>query len=196
MYMKDAPLDMRMDQSGGVTAAEFLEQSDEGELASILDKYGEIRNARRMAGAIKIYMRHKKILASVDLWDCIKREYGSNVKIQVMAKLFQALRIAVNGELEELRVFLDKSVNWLVEGGRIAVISYHSLEDRMVKEFFRAGEEACVCDPNQPICICNKAVLFRRVNRKAVTASDEEIKRNPRSRSARLRVAERTGVCL
>ncbi|MDR3013681.1 MAG: 16S rRNA (cytosine(1402)-N(4))-methyltransferase RsmH [Chitinispirillales bacterium] len=191
MYMKDAPLDMRMDQGGGVTAAEFLERSDEGELASVFEMYGEIRNARRMAGVIKGYMRNKKILTSADLWDCVKREYGANVKIQVVAKLFQALRIAVNGEFEELRTFLDKSINRLAEGGKIAIISYHSLEDRMVKDFFRTAEEACVCPLGHPVCICDKTVLLKRVNRKAVMASAEEIRRNPRSRSARLRVAER-----
>ena len=194
MYMKDAPLDMRMDQGCGVTAAEFLERSGEEEIARVLDKYGEVRNAQRMAGAIKCYMRHDKILTSADLKACVEREYGANVKIQVLAKLFQALRIAVNGELDELRSFLDKSVEYLAEGGRVAVISYHSLEDRMVKEFFREAEEPCICAPLQPVCTCNKPVLLRRVNRKAVIASEEEVTRNPRSRSARLRVAERTGM--
>jgi 16S rRNA (cytosine1402-N4)-methyltransferase len=191
MYMSDAPLDMRMDQSGGETAAEFLERCGEDELAWALDKYGEVRNARRMAGAVKAFARQRKILTSADLKACIAREYGDNFKIQALAKLFQALRIAVNGELDELRAFLDKSVDYLAVGGRVAVISYHSLEDRMVKEFFRVGEEPCVCDPRQPVCNCGKPVLFRRVSRKAVTAGEEEVKRNPRARSARLRVAER-----
>jgi 16S rRNA (cytosine1402-N4)-methyltransferase len=194
MYMGDAPLDMRMDQSCGVTAAEFLERSGEGELASALEEYGEIRNAGRMAWAIKNYMKVKRILTSADLKECLAREYGSRLKIQVLAKLFQALRIAVNGELEELRLFLDKSAEWLCEGGRLAVISYHSLEDRMVKEFFRAAEKKCVCAPGQPFCNCGKVVLFERVNRKAAVASAEEAARNPRSRSARLRVARRTGA--
>jgi 16S rRNA (cytosine1402-N4)-methyltransferase len=195
MYMKDSPLDMRMDISGGVTAARFLEECGEGELARVLAEYGEIRNSQRMARAIKEYMVHDKIHTSADLKACLSREYGSPVKIQVLAKLFQALRIAVNGELDELRLFLDKSAKYLAEGGRLAVISYHSLEDRMVKEFFRTAEEACVCPPHQPVCICKKPVLFKRLNRKAVTASDGEVSRNPRSRSARLRVAVRTGVC-
>ena len=194
MYMKDAPLDMRMDQGGGMTAAEFLERSDECEVAFALEKYGDIRNARRMAGAIKSYMRSKKILTSVDLKECIEREYGPNLKIQIFAKLFQALRIAVNGELDELRLFLGKSVKYLAQGGRVAVISYHSLEDRMVKEFFKSAEAPCTCPPNRPVCVCNKRILLKRVNRKAVTASEEEINSNPRSRSARLRVAERTGA--
>jgi 16S rRNA (cytosine1402-N4)-methyltransferase len=124
----------------------------------------------------------------------LAREYGPRLKIQVLAKLFQALRIAVNGELGELWSFLNKSAEWLEEGGRLAVISYHSLEDRMVKDFFRTAEEECACPPGQPVCNCGKAVLFRRVNRKAVAASEGEVARNPRSRSARLRVAERTGA--
>jgi 16S rRNA (cytosine1402-N4)-methyltransferase len=194
MYMNDAPLDMRMDQSCGFTAAAFLAGANEGALAYALEEYGEIRNAGRMAGAIKDYMGANKILTSSDLKKCLAREYGANLKIQVLAKLFQALRIAVNGELGELRSFLNKSADWLSEGGRLAVISYHSLEDRMVKEFFRAAEGECACPPGQPVCTCSKTALFRRVNRKAVTASEGEIARNPRSRSARLRVAERTGA--
>ena len=168
-----------------------MERCGEDELAEVLDKYGEVRNARRMAGAVKAFARKKKILTSMDLKACIALEYGDNFRIQALAKLFQALRIAVNGELDELRAFLDKSVDYLAIGGRVAVISYHSLEDRMVKEFFRAGEEPCVCDPRQPVCNCGKQVLFRRVTRKAVTAGEEEVRRNPRARSARLRVAER-----
>ena len=191
MYMREAPLDMRMDQSAGITAAEFLEQCGEGELSEILEKYGEIRNAPRLAGAIKADMVDNEIKTSADLRNCVTREYGERVDIKLLAKLFQALRISVNGELAELKTFLDKSVNYLCKGGRVAVISYHSLEDRMVKDFFRDAEASCVCDPNQPVCTCDKQVLLRRVNRKALTASDEEIKRNPRARSARLRVAER-----
>jgi len=195
MYMHDSPLDMRMDTDGDTTAARFLEECGEVELARVLEEYGEIRNSQRMAKAIKGYMKHGKIHTSADLKACLAREYGPHVKIQALAKLFQALRIAVNGELDELRTFLDKSVKYLAEGGRLAVISYHSLEDRMVKEFFRTAEEACVCPPRQPVCTCDKPVLLRRVNRKAVTASSDEISLNPRSRSARLRVAVRTGVC-
>ncbi|MDR2591265.1 MAG: 16S rRNA (cytosine(1402)-N(4))-methyltransferase RsmH [Chitinispirillales bacterium] len=191
MYMKEAPLDMRMDQSGGRTAAEFLEQCEANELADVFDKYGEIRNAPRLAGAVKAYMRDNKMETSADLRNCVSKEYGERFDIKLMAKLFQALRIKVNGELDELQAFLEKSITYLAKGGRIAVISYHSLEDRMVKEFFREAEAACVCDPNQPVCTCDKQVLLRRITRKAVTASNEEIKRNPRSRSARLRVAER-----
>jgi len=191
MYMRDAPLDMRMDQSAGMTAAEFLEQCGEGELSEILENYGEIKNAPRLARAIKAYMADNEIKTSADLRNCVTWEYGERVDIKLLAKLFQALRISVNGELAELRAFLDKSVTYLSKGGRVAVISYHSLEDRMVKDFFKLSEASCICDPNQPVCTCDKKVLLRRINRKAITASDEEIKHNPRSRSARLRVAEK-----
>jgi 16S rRNA (cytosine1402-N4)-methyltransferase len=191
MYMKDAPLDMRMDQSGGMTAAEFLANSGEGELADVLEKYGEIRNAPRLARVIKAYISGNKMETSADLRNCVAKEYGERFDIKLLAKLFQALRIKVNGELEELKKFLEKSITYLTKGGRVAVISYHSLEDRTVKDFFRQAEAACICDPNQPVCTCGKEVLLKRINRKAITASDEEIKRNPRSRSARLRVAER-----
>ncbi len=190
-YMREAPLDMRMNQADGMTAAEFLERCGEDELADVLDEYGEIRNARRLAKAIKDFMVGNKMETSADLKRCITKEYGNRADIKLTAKLFQALRIKTNGELTELQTFLDKSATYLAKGGRVAVISYHSLEDRTVKDFFRKAEAKCVCDPNQPICVCGKQVLFKRINRKAITASDEEIKRNPRSRSARLRVAER-----
>lgn len=191
MYMNDAPLDMRMDQSCGMTAAEFLEQCGEEELTDVLDKYGEIRNAQRLAKAIKNYMRADKMETSADLKKCIAKEYGEHVDIKLLAKLFQALRISINGELTELQTFLEKSITYLAKGGRVAVISYHSLEDRIVKDFFRKAEASCVCDHSQPVCTCDKQVLLKRINRKVITASNEEIKRNPRSRSARLRVAER-----
>ncbi len=191
-YMQEADLDMRMDQSEGITARELLKSVDEGELARILGEYGEIRNPQRMAGVIKEYLKQHEINTSSDLRACIESEYGKNIKIQIFAKLFQALRIAVNRELEELQVFLAKSVKFLAAGGRLAVISYHSLEDRIVKEFIREAEESCICPPELPVCSCSKPVYLKRVNRKAVTASEQEIAVNPRSRSARLRVAERT----
>ncbi|MCL2688566.1 MAG: 16S rRNA (cytosine(1402)-N(4))-methyltransferase RsmH [Chitinispirillia bacterium] len=196
MYMKESDLDMRMDQGKGLTARELLEEKSESELAQILEKYGEIRNSRRMAAVIKNYMKHNALLTSSDLKACIVKEYGANVKIQVFAKLFQALRIAVNSELEELSVFLDKSVKYLKEGGRLAVISYHSLEDRMVKEFMRKGEEKCECGPEVLICKCKKVVLFKRITKKVVAATEDEIAKNTRSRSARLRAAQRTAGAL
>ncbi len=195
-YMQDAALDMRMDQSQPLTARDLIYNSDEEQLSEILADYGEIRNSDRMAHTIKKYLKTNDLNTSADLKACIEGEYGSHVKIQVYAKLFQALRIAVNGELEQLTIFLSKALKFLSPGGRVAVISYHSLEDRIVKEFMRSAEEPCICPPDFPMCTCHKPVLLKRVTRKAVRAADEEIKANPRARSARLRVAERTEVPL
>ncbi len=188
-YMQDSDLDMRMNRAEGISAAELLEQSSEEQLSSILSEYGEVHNATRMARAIKSC---KGIRKSSDLRSCLNKEYGPNLQIKVIAKVFQALRIAVNDELGELKKFLGKITGYLLSGGRLAIISYHSLEDRMVKDFIREQEQGCVCPIDLPYCRCDKKVLLKRVTRKAVQASVSEINNNPRSRSARLRVAERT----
>lgn len=190
-YMQDSVMDMRMNPAEGISASELLEQSSEQQLSTILLDYGEVHNAKRMARAIKSCQNLKR---SSDLRRCLVNEYGPNLQIKVLAKVFQALRIAVNDELGELKNFLDKITGYLVSGGRLAVIAYHSLEDRMVKEFIREQELGCVCPIDVPYCTCNKQVLLKRITRKAVQASDTEIATNPRSRSARLRVAERTEV--
>ena len=190
-YMKDSVLDMRMNPSEGISAWELLEQSSEEQLSSILSEYGEVHNSVRMARAIKSC---KGIKTSADLRSCLAEEYGPNLQIKVIAKVFQALRIAVNDELGELKRFLSKITGYLLSGGRLAVIAYHSLEDRMVKEFIREQEQGCVCPIDLPYCTCGKQVLLKRITRKAVRASTAEVKSNPRSRSARLRVAERTEV--
>ena len=189
-YMRESNLDMRMNPEEGISAAELISGSSEEELESILQEYGEVQNPARMARTIK--QCTSSLRTSSDLRDCLVREYGPNLKIKVLAKVFQALRIAVNDELGELRCFLEKVVAYMVSGGRLAVISYHSLEDRMVKEFIREKETGCSCPPDLPMCICNKPVLLKRVTKKAVIPGDSEVQRNPRARSARLRVAERT----
>lgn len=188
-YMKGSALDMRMNTSEGISASELLEQSSEEQLSSILSEYGEVHNAVRMARAIKSC---KNIKTSSDLRSCLTQEYGPNLQIKVVAKVFQALRIAVNDELGELKRFLEKITGYLLSSGRLAVIAYHSLEDRMVKDFIREQEQGCVCPIDLPYCICEKQVMLKRITRKATRASVAEIKSNPRSRSARLRVAERT----
>jgi 16S rRNA (cytosine1402-N4)-methyltransferase len=190
-YMKDSVLDMRMNPSEGISASEFLEQSSEEQLCSILSEYGEVHNAARMAKAIKSC---KELKTSSDLRRCLAEEYGPNLQIKVIAKVFQALRIAVNDELGELKKFLSKITGYLLKGGRLAVIAYHSLEDRMVKDFIREQERGCVCPVELPFCVCGKQMMLKRITRKAIRASIAEVKNNPRSRSARLRVAERTEV--
>ena len=190
-YMKDSALDMRMNASEGITALELIEQSSEEQLGSILSEYGEVHNAARMARVIKSC---KDLKTSSDLRRCLTEEYGPNLQIKVIAKVFQALRIAVNDELGELKRFLSKIAGYLCSGGRLAVIAYHSIEDRMVKDFFREQERGCICPVDLPYCSCGKEVLFKRITRKAIRASVAEVKSNPRARSARLRVAERTEV--
>jgi 16S rRNA (cytosine1402-N4)-methyltransferase len=190
-YLQDSPLDMRMNPLEGISAAHLLSSSSEEELARILESYGEIWNAGRMARAIKAFSRTHEIATSADIRLCLKQEYGS-VKIKVLAKLFQALRIAVNNELAELEQCLVKALERLRRGGRLVVISYHSLEDRLVKSFMRTQERGCTCPQNAPICTCGNFVKLKRINRKAIRPSQEEISRNRRARSARLRIAEKT----
>jgi 16S rRNA (cytosine1402-N4)-methyltransferase len=188
-FMGDGELDMRMNRSYGISAAEFITSSSEAELCDVLDKYGEVQNPKRMARTIK--QCSLPILTTLDLKNCLTKEYGPNLKYKVLAKVFQAIRIAVNDELGELQRFLEKSVRYLKPSGRIAVMAYHSLEDRIVKEFFRSGEQGCICPPSQPVCTCKRVASLKRITRKSLQADDAEIARNPRSRSVRVRVVEK-----
>ncbi|MFW5775079.1 MAG: 16S rRNA (cytosine(1402)-N(4))-methyltransferase RsmH [Chitinivibrionales bacterium] len=189
-YMQDSALDMRMGRQGQ-SASELIAQSDEHQLAEILSEYGEVRNAQRMARAIKRFDHHHPIRTSTDLRECLRQEYGTGLKVKIIAKVFQALRIAVNQELWELQTFLGKMHSRLSTGGRLVVISYHSLEDRMVKQFMRRGEQACVCPPELPVCRCGKIAWLKRISRSAIKPTEDEITQNRRARSARLRVAEK-----
>ena len=190
-YRADTKLDMRMNPEDTVTAEKIISRSTEEELAAILNEYGDIQNPRRMANAIASFSRARAITTSGDLRECLENEYGAPVKYKVLSKVFQALRIAVNNELDEIRACLSKTLRYLVKGGRLAVIAYHSLEDRIVKNFMRDNERRCVCPPHEPLCRCQKPGLLRRVNRKAIRASRQEIQTNNRARSAVLRVAEK-----
>lgn len=190
-YREDSHLDMRMDRGETLTAQTFLESSSVDVIAEVLRVYGEVKNAHRMAAAIKKTVETIGISTSEDLKACLSSEYGHELSYKVLSKVFQALRIVVNGELEQLESFLNKSVKALNKGGRLVVISYHSLEDRMVKEFFKDKESDCICSPEVPFCVCNKKRELKRITRKPIKAGDEELERNPRSRSARLRIAEK-----
>ncbi len=190
-YKADTPLDMRMDPQSNMTAEKIITESSEEELSGILKDYGEIRNPQRMASAIARFSGKERIATSGDLRKCIENEYGTPVKYKVLSKLFQALRIAVNNELEELRTCLHKAVEYLNKGGRLVVIAYHSLDDRIVKNFMRDYERKCVCQPYEPICKCNRPAVLKRINRKAIRASVNEIGRNQRARSALLRICEK-----
>lgn len=190
-YKQNAKLDMRMNSNDTQTAAQLLVECDEVELLHILKDFGDVRNPGRMAGTIKKYLKNKSIETSNDLKECLEQEYGKHLKYKVLSKVFQALRIAVNTELTELRECLKKSIIYLQSGGRLVILAYHSLEDRIVKNFLREGELSCICPPRELVCRCSKKQTLRRVNRKAIHASAEEIERNPRARSAVLRIAEK-----
>ncbi|MBN1602263.1 MAG: 16S rRNA (cytosine(1402)-N(4))-methyltransferase RsmH [Chitinispirillaceae bacterium] len=188
-YMKESELDMRMNRGDQLSATDWVSNASSDELASVLENYGEIRNPVRMAKAIKNCAF--PVRTSSDLKNCLASEYGHSLKPDILAKIFQALRIAVNDELNELKRFLGKVHGSLRENGRLAIISYHSLEDRIVKDFIRDAEQKCICPKEQPYCTCKKVVQFKRITKKAIRPTEEEIKQNPRSRSARLRIAQK-----
>lgn len=190
-YKDNAPLDMRMNIDDQRTAAELIKKASHEELTAILSKYGEIRNAGRMAHAIERFLKKDTILTSDALKRCFEQEYGKELSYKVLSKVFQAFRIAVNNELDELHIFLEKSSDHLVSGGRLVVISYHSLEDRIVKQFFHRAENPCTCAPHIPYCRCRKRPLMKRITKKVCRPSPREIETNPRARSARLRIAEK-----
>ncbi|NTU71128.1 MAG: 16S rRNA (cytosine(1402)-N(4))-methyltransferase RsmH [Coriobacteriia bacterium] len=194
-YREDAPLDMRMDPGRQTqTAAEVIAAYSEADLARILRDFGEERWATRIAAFIVAARAHHPIETTSQLVDIIKsaipaaarREGGHPAK-----RTFQALRIEVNGELDVLATSLEAAVRWLSHGGRIAVISYHSLEDRIVKQAFQNLARGCVCPPDLPVCTCGHEPVLRVLTRRAILPSAEEIETNPRSRSAKLRVAEK-----
>lgn len=193
-YQQDAPLDMRMDQTQGPTAADLVDQLSQEELTRILYEYGEERWAARIAQFIVAARQKQKIVTTGELVELIKQAVprGARDKDQHPAKRsFQALRIAVNNELEALRSGLDGAIGLLAPGGVLAVITFHSLEDRIVKERFRFHAAGCVCPPHQPVCTCGHQALVRLVNRKPLTAEADELAANPRSRSANLRAVVR-----
>jgi 16S rRNA (cytosine1402-N4)-methyltransferase len=191
-FQRDAPLDMRFDPRQPTTAADIVNGADEADLRKMLFDLGNERHASRLARAIVRRRGIRRIETTKELSDVIFGAIGPRQNgIHSATKTFQALRIAVNQELESLREALPQALQLLNKGGRLAVISFHSLEDRIVKEFMRYEASTCICPPGLPICVCGKRATVSLVQRKPITAGPEEIKRNPRSRSAKLRVAEK-----
>jgi 16S rRNA (cytosine1402-N4)-methyltransferase len=190
-YLQEGPLDMRMDPLTGIPAHELIRTSSAEELAAILRDFGEVDGASKIAAAIK---NRGSVLTAADLRASCARAVSNRLSIKLCAKIFQALRIAVNDELGELQRFCARVLDFLKPGGRIVVIAYHSLEDRMVKKFLRENERSCVCPPEIPFCVCDRLPLFKRLTKKAMRPSAQEIALNNRCRSARLRAAERTGA--
>jgi 16S rRNA (cytosine1402-N4)-methyltransferase len=188
-FRGDAPLDMRFDQHSGSTAAQILNTADEAELLRIFWEYGEEPQARRLVKAI---LAHRPIQTTLQLADLCEQSIGrSKSGIHPATRVFQALRIATNGELENVAAVLPDVVHLLAPGGRVAVITFHSLEDRIVKHFFQQESKGCVCPPSIPVCSCGHQASLIIRKPASITASDEEVNSNPRSRSARLRVAEK-----
>ncbi len=189
-FLKPGPLDMRMDPSLPHTAADLVNTLDEDELTRLIRTYGEEPHARRIARAI---VRARPIYTTTELANLIARVVVRRPKqrLHPATRTFQALRIAVNDELGALERALPQALRVLRPGGRLVVISFHSLEDRIVKQFFRREAQDCICPPRQPICTCGHKAQVRILTRKPITPSPEEIHRNPRSRSAKLRAVEK-----
>lgn len=190
----DSPLDMRLDPNAtGPTARDIVNEWAQEEIADIIFQFGEERRSRRIARAIAERRESAPIETNAELAAIVERAVGGRrgARIHPATKTFQAIRIAVNRELQVLETALSKARDLLNPGGRLAVISFHSLEDRIVKQFFQREARDCVCPPDLPVCVCDHKATLRIVTRRPLSASEDEIYANPRSRSARLRIAER-----
>jgi 16S rRNA (cytosine1402-N4)-methyltransferase len=193
-FQYDAPLDMRMDTSSGVTAADLINTLPEEDLARIIREYGEERWAKRIAAFIVGARKDAPVVTTLQLVDIIKGAIPRakwEERLHPATRTFQALRIAVNEELTSLEKGVASGLRLLKSGGRAVVISFHSLEDRIVKNTFRTLAQGCVCPKRLPVCVCGKTPLLRVLTGKPVTAGDSEVTVNPRARSARLRAAEK-----
>lgn len=190
-FQSDGPLDMRFDPDGPTTAADLVNTLDEKELGNIFKTFGEERQAHRLAGAIVRERQKTMILTTSQLADIVLKVIKPPHQKKSLARVFQALRIAVNRELDELTRVLPAAVEYLKPGGRLVVLSYHSLEDRIVKHYFQKAAKGCICPPDFPQCVCGQKPVLKILTKKPVYPSESEIQQNARARSARLRVAEK-----
>jgi 16S rRNA (cytosine1402-N4)-methyltransferase len=196
-YAADAPLDMRMDSAAELSARELVNEADEGELGLIFKRYGEERYARQIARAIVRRRAERPFERTIDLADTIKQAIPTPARFgdgHPAKRVFQALRIAVNDELGALEAALPAAVRMLRPGGRIAVISFHSLEDRIVKRYFRELARGCTCPPEFPICVCGNEPILRDLTRRPLRPAQREVEDNPRAASAKLRAAVKVGT--
>jgi len=187
-YSREGPLDMRM-SGEGETAAEMIGKASEMEVADVLQRYGEVGRAARIARAIKRAAAEGRLGTTSDLARAVESALGSGQAPALLGKVFQAFRIAVNRELDNLRVFLGSILEHVNPGARLVVVSYHSLEDSAVKEFFRREGSDCLCPPRTPVCVCGHTAALEVLTRRVVKPSPAEIAANSRARSARLRAA-------
>lgn len=194
-FQHEAPLDMRMDLRNPMTAARVLSESSEQQLTQIFRDYGEESLARLIARRIVDTRKEHPLKTTAQLAELIRDVYRRrgfyDSRKHPATKVFQALRIAVNDELDVLSHALEAAIEMIQPGGRVVVISYHSLEDRLVKEMFRKAANPCICPPKLPVCACGRKPSLRILTKKPIVPRDEEIEKNPRARSAKMRVAEK-----
>jgi 16S rRNA (cytosine1402-N4)-methyltransferase len=190
-YRNNAQLDLRMDKSKVINAADVVNSYSEEDLANIIFQYGEEKNSRKIAKVICEIRREKKIQTTLDLSNIITEITPKRYHTKTLSRVFQALRIYVNDELNTLKLFLKKSIDLLKPEGRLVILSYHSLEDRIVKETFKYETLDCICPLGSPICNCEKVPRLKIITKKPVVPDNKEIEDNFRSRSAKLRAAER-----
>ena len=193
-YMHDARLDMRMDTDSSLSAYEIVNEYPESRLKEIIYEYGEERFAPRIASAICKYRENEPITTTHQLTEIIKSAIPSAARADgphPAKRTFQAIRIEVNGELDAIKPLIDSAAASLVPGGRLAIISFHSLEDRIVKQSYKSLLGGCTCPKDFPVCICGRKPIVKEISRKPILPSAEELESNPRSRSAKLRVAEK-----
>ncbi len=195
-FMRNGPLDMRMDTTQEVTARHLLETLSDQELETIIKDYGEERYYRKIVRAVRKAQAINPITTTHQLSDILSGALYSKrlAKIHPATRTFQALRIAVNSELLHLKTALQNSLGVLGAGARLVTIAFHSLEDRIVKNFFRYEEKDCICPPRMPVCVCGKKPALKVLTKRALVADENEVTRNPRSSSAKMRVAERVYV--
>ena len=193
-YMKDSPLDMRMNKDGELTAEYIVNEYSEEELYRIIKEYGEEKFAKRISNFIVNRRNEKRITTTWELVDIIKAAIPAKARREgphPAKRTFQAIRIEVNSELEIISGAIEDSVEKLNKGGRLAIITFHSLEDRIVKNTFRKLENPCTCPPEFPMCICGNEAKVKVITRKPIEPTEDEIEMNPRSRSAKLRILEK-----
>lgn len=193
-FLRDGSLDMRFSASQKMSAADFINTVPEEEISRVLWLYGEEKKARKIAAAIGAARKKTAIKTTLQLADIIAEAVGKHEKIHPATRSFQAIRIAVNGELDAVEMVLPAALKALKPGGRMAVISFHSLEDRIVKQFFKTESRGCICPPERPVCTCGHHSQLKELTRHPLTADGTEILVNPRSRSAKLRAAVKLQV--
>ena len=195
-YMHDAPLDMRMDTDSSLSAKTVVNEYSQERLKKIIFDYGEERFAPKIASEIVKYREKKSIETTKELADIIKGAIPKPARIDgphPAKRTFQAIRIEVNSELDCIEPLIDTAAHKLVAGGRIAIISFHSLEDRLVKQSYKRLSTGCTCPRDFPVCVCGNKPIIEEVHKKPILPSEEELQENPRARSAKLRVAEKIG---